>query len=104
MEFHQILKHFIAVAQIPDITIGDVVPTLQDGTEVDSFEVRGHGIFPDSNNFRIQLSDVLITVNIFDVENTPLGLAYFQLQSGRWHLWYCTLGLQIPDNVMQHLD
>ena len=73
---------FVAVAQIPDIIVGNVVPTLQDGTEVDSFEVGDIGYFqtPIISN---STSNVLIAVNIFDVENTPLGLAYFQFQSGR---------------------
>ena len=71
---------FVAVAQIPDITIGNVVSTLQDGTEVDSFEVGDIGYFqtPIISN---STSNVLITVNIFDVENTPTWISIFQLQS-----------------------
>ena len=89
---------FVAVAQIPDITIGDVVSTLQDGTEVDSFEVGDIGYFqtPIISN---STSNVLITVNIFDVENTPLGLAYFNSKVVD-DTFDIVLGLQIPENVV----
>jgi len=88
---------FVAVAQIPDITIGDVVSTLQDGTEVDSFESGDIGYFqtPIISN---STSNVLIAVNIFDVENTPLGLAYFNSKVVD-DTFDIVLGLQIPENV-----
>jgi hypothetical protein len=92
---------FVAVAQIPDITIGDVVSTLQDGTEVDSFKVGDIGYFqtPIISN---STSNVLIAVNIFDVENTPLGLAYFNSKVVD-DTFDIVLGLQIPENVMPGL-
>jgi hypothetical protein len=88
---------FVTVAQIPDITIGNVVSTLQDGTEVDSFESGDIGYFqtPVISN---STSNVLIAVNIFDVENTPLGLAYFNSKVVE-DSFDIVLGLQIPDNI-----
>jgi hypothetical protein len=92
---------FVTVAQIPDIIVGDVVSTLQDGTEVDSFKVGDIGYFqtPIISN---STSNVLITVNIFDVENTPLGLAYFNSKVVD-DTFDIVLGLQIPENVMPGL-
>jgi len=40
----------------------------------------------------------LIAVNIFDVENTPLGLAYFNSKVVE-DSFDIVLGLQIPDNI-----
>jgi hypothetical protein len=88
---------FVTIAQIPDITIGDVVSTLQDGTEINSFESGDMGYFqtPIISN---STSNVLIAVNIFDVENTPLGLAYFNSKVME-DTFDIVLGLQIPDNI-----
>jgi hypothetical protein len=90
-------QNFVAVAQIPDITIGDVVPTLQDGTEVDSFESGDMGYF-QTPVISESVSNVLITVNIFDVENTPLGLAHFNSKVVD-DTFDITLGLQIPEDA-----
>ena len=92
---------FVTVAQIPDITIGDVISTLQDGTEVDSFEVGDIGYF-QTPIISESVSNVLITVNIFDVENTPLGLAYFNSKVTD-DTFDIVLGLQIPENVIPGL-
>ena len=88
---------FTAVAQIPDITIGNVMPTLQDGTQVDSFESGDIGYFqtPIISN---STSNVLIAVNIFDVENTALGLAHFNSKVVN-DTFDITLGLQIPQDA-----
>jgi trimeric autotransporter adhesin len=88
---------FITVPQIPDITIGDVVSTLQDGTEVDSFESGDIGYFktPVISN---STSNVLISVNIFDVQNTPLGLAHFNSKVVD-ETFDIVLGLQIPQDA-----
>jgi hypothetical protein len=90
-------QNFVTVAQIPDITIGDVVSTLQDGTEVDSFESGDMGYF-QTPVISESVSDVLITVSIVDVENTPLGLAYFNSKVVE-DSFDIVLGLQIPDNI-----
>ena len=90
-------ENFIAVAQIPDIIIGNVIPTLQDGTEVDSFESGDMGYF-QTPVISESVSDVLITVNIFDVENTPLGLAYFNSKVVD-DSFDIVLGLQIPQDA-----
>ena len=94
-------ENFIAVAQIPDITIGDVVSTLHDGTEVDSFESGDMGYF-QTPVISESVSDVLITVNIFDVENTPLGLAYFNSKVVD-DTFDIVLGLQIPEDAVPGL-
>jgi plastocyanin/5-hydroxyisourate hydrolase-like protein (transthyretin family) len=88
---------FVTVPQIPDITIGDVVPTLQDGTLVDSFESGDIGYFktPVISN---STSNVLISVNIFDVQNTPLGLAHFNSKVVD-ETFDIVLGLQIPQDA-----
>jgi hypothetical protein len=88
---------FVTVAQIADITIGDVLPTLQDGTEVDSFKIGNLGYFqtPIISN---STSNVLIAVTIFDVENTPLGLAYFESKIVN-DAFNITLGLEIPEDA-----
>ena len=44
------------------------------------------------------VSDVLITVNIFDVENTPLGLAHFNSKVVD-DTFDIVLGLQIPEDA-----
>jgi len=90
-------QNFVVVPQIPDITIGDVVSTLQDGTEVDSFESGGMGYF-QTPVISESVSDVLITVNIFDVENTPLGLAHFNSKVVD-DTFDIVLGLQIPQDA-----
>ena len=88
---------FTAIAQIPDMDIGDVTSTNQNGTTVNSFEIGDMGYFqtPIISN---SVSDVLITVNIFDAENIPLGLAYFdsQVMDDSFDI---VLGLQIPENA-----
>jgi len=85
---------FVTVPQIPDIAIGDVVSTLRDGTAVDSFESGDIGYFktPVISN---STSNVLISVNIFDVQNTPLGLAHFNSKVVD-ETFDIVLGLQIP--------
>ncbi|MDC0883840.1 hypothetical protein PL987_01980, partial [Nitrosopumilus sp.] len=94
-------QNFVTVPQIPDIAIGDVVSTLQDGTEVDSFESGDMGYF-QAPVISESVSDVLITVNIFDVENTPLGLAYFNSKVVD-DTFDIVLGLQIPKDAASGL-
>ena len=73
------------------------MPTLQDGTQVDSFESGDIGYFqtPIISN---STSNVLIAVNIFDVENTALGLAHFNSKVVN-DTFDITLGLQIPQDA-----
>jgi hypothetical protein len=85
---------FTAVAPIPEITIGNVVPTIEDGTVVESFGVGEMGYF-NTPIISHSTSDVLITVNIFDAEDTPLGLAYFKSKIVN-DSFDIVLGLQIP--------
>jgi hypothetical protein len=77
--------------------IGDVSSINQNGTSVNSFEIGDMGYFqtPVISN---SVSDVLITVNIFDSENTALGLAYFdsKIMDGSFDI---VLGLQIPEDA-----
>ena len=94
-------ENFIAVAQIPEITIGDVVSTLQDGTEVDSFESGDMGYF-QTPIISESVSNVLITVNIFDVENTLLGLSHFNSKVVD-DTFDIVLGLQIPEDAVPGL-
>ena len=88
---------FDTIAQIPDMSIGDVSSTNQNGTNVNSFEVGDMGYFqtPIISN---SVSNVLITVDISDSENIPLGLAYFdsQIMADSFDI---VLGLQIPENA-----
>jgi hypothetical protein len=90
-------QNFVVVAQIPDITIGNVVSTLQDGTEVDSFESGDMGYF-QTPVISESVSNVLITVNIFDVEKTLLGLSHFNSKVVD-DTFDITLGLQIPKDA-----
>ena len=89
-------ESFITIAQIPDMIIGDVSSINQNGTSVNSFEIGDMGYFqtPVISN---SVSDVLITVNIFDSENTALGLAYFdsKIMDDSFDI---VLGLQIPED------
>jgi hypothetical protein len=94
-------ENFTVVAQIPDIAVGDVTSTLQDGTEVDSFELGDMGYF-QTPIISESVSDVLIAVNIFDVENTPLGLAYFNSKVVDYS-FDIVLGLQIPEDAVPGL-
>ena len=94
-------QNLVVVPQIPDITIGDVVSTLQDGTLVDSFESGDMGYF-QTPVISESVSDVLITVNIFDVENTPLGLAHFNSMVVD-DTFDIVLGLQIPQDAVPGL-
>ena len=79
---------FTAIAQIPDMDIGDVTSTNQNGTTVNSFEIGDMGYFqtPIISN---SVSDVLITVNIFYAENIPLSkvlqMATFNKTHCRWN-------------------
>ena len=90
-------ESFITIAQIPDMIIGDVSSINQNGTSVNSFEIGDMGYFqtPVISN---SVSDVLITVNIFDSENTALGLAYFdsKIMDDSFDI---VLGLQIPEDA-----
>ena len=90
-------ENFIAVAQIPNITVGDVTSTLEDGTQVDSFESGDMGYF-QTPIISESVSDVLITVNIFDVDNTPLGLVHFNSKVVN-DTFDIVLGLQIPQDA-----
>jgi len=88
---------FNAIAQMPDMTIGNVLSTNQNGTNVNSFNVGDMGYFqtPVISN---SVTDVLITVNIIDSQNTPLGLAYFdsKIIDDSFDI---VLGLQIPEDA-----
>jgi hypothetical protein len=88
---------FTAIAPLPEITVGTVVSTIQNGTAVESFGIGEMGYFqtPIISN---STSDVLITVNVFDSEDTPLGLAYFKSKiiNDEFDI---VLGLQIPEDA-----
>ena len=90
-------KTFVTVPQIPDITIGNTVSTLSDGNKVEYFGTGTMGYFHTPVVSK-SVSDVLITVNIFDVQNTPLGLAYFDSKVVD-DTFDIVLGLQIPQDA-----
>ena len=88
---------FTAIAPIPDVTIGDVIPTIEGGTVVESLKT-GDMVSFNTPVISNSISDVLITVNIFDAEDTPLGLAYFKskIVNDEFDI---ILGLQIPQDA-----
>jgi len=88
---------FTAATPIPDVTIGDVIPTIANGTIAESLETGDMVSFntPITSN---STTDVLITVNVFDSQETPLGLAYFKSKIIN-DSFDIVLGLQIPDDA-----
>ncbi len=88
---------FTAIAPIPDITIGDVIPTVDDGSVVESLET-GDMVSFNTPIVSHSTSDVLITVNVFDSQDTPLGLAYFKSKIIN-DSFDIVLGLQIPEDA-----
>ncbi|MBS1269011.1 MAG: hypothetical protein MAG458_01747 [Nitrosopumilus sp.] len=92
---------FTAIMPIPDVTIGEITPTIDDGTAdgmiADSLQTGDMVSFntPIVSN---STSDVLITVNVFDSQDTPLGLAYFKskIVNDEFDI---VLGLQIPQDA-----
>jgi hypothetical protein len=88
---------FTAIMPIPDVTIGDVIPTIEDGTIAESLQT-GDMVSFNTPIVSHSTSDVLITVNVFDSEDTALGLAYFKSKiiDDEFDI---VLGLQIPDDA-----
>ena len=90
-------ESFTAIAQIPDLNIGDISSTNQNGIDVDSFEIGNMGYF-QTPIISKSVSNVLITVNILDSQKTPLGIAYYDSQIID-DAFDIVLGLQIPEDA-----
>ena len=79
------------------MSIGDVSSIIKMAQMLIHFKTGDMGYFqtPIISN---SVSDVLITVDISDSENIPLGLAYFdsQMMDDSFDI---VLGLQIPENA-----
>jgi len=88
---------FTAITPIPDVTVGDVTPTIDGDTVADSLQT-GDMVSFNTPIISNSTSDVLITVNVFDSQDTALGLAYFKSKIVN-DSFDIVLGLQIPEDA-----
>ena len=89
---------FTAVPPVPNVSLSTINATTIEGEKITTYNAGEIGYFKTSL-FSNSTSNVLITVNVFDSQQTTLGVAFFKSIIGKGES-EIVLGFQIPEDII----
>ena len=90
-------QSFNLIKPLPQITISPTTTTTESGTEITSYDAGDMAYFATSLLSK-STSDVLVTVNVVDSNETTLGVAFFKSIIGKGDS-EIVLGFKIPEDA-----